>query len=247
MHYGFWEKGIRTQRSASLNLNMKMAELAEISKDDIVLDAGCGVGGYSIFLAKTFGCKVHGITITPRQVDIARNNAFKAGVADLVEFHEMDYLHTEFEDEKFTAVCGLESICYAESKKAFIAEAHRILKPGGKVIVADGFASREKYEGSDEKMMNRWLDGWLVNQLDTPSQFASHAQEAGYKFHSYRDITKESLPTSIIMFIVSLPFWPLHLVDKLIPIKGYPTDALFHQYPAMRRGLWQYGMFAATK
>lgn len=247
MHYGFWEKGIWNQRQASLRFNEKMAELAGITKDDVVLDAGCGVGGYSIFLAKTFGCKVHGITITPRQVDIARRNAEKAGVSDLVTFHEMDYLNTEFENETFTKVCGLESVCYAESKKTFIAECHRILKKGGRVVVADGFASREEYEGQDKKLMDRWLDGWLVNSLDTPGQFESHADHAGFESNEYHNITKQALPTSIFMFVISLPLWPLHLLDKIIPIKGYPADALFHQYPAMRRGLWEYGMFAATK
>ncbi len=247
MHYGYWEKGIWNQRQASLRFNEKMAELADISENDVVLDAGCGVGGYSIYLAQTFGCKVHGITITPRQVDIARRNAEKAGVSHLVQFHEMDYLNTEFEKETFTKICGLESICYADCKKSFIAECYRILKKGGRVVVADGFASREKYEGRDKKLMDRWLDGWLVNSLDTPGQFKNHADDAGFDFNEYHNITEQALPTSIFMFVISLPLWPLHLVDKLIPIKGYPADALFHQYPAMRKGLWEYGMFAATK
>ena len=74
MHYGYWEKGVFTQHTASLRLNKVFAEKVGITKDDYVLDAGCGVGGNAIYLAKTYGCKVVGITITTRQIDLAKKN-----------------------------------------------------------------------------------------------------------------------------------------------------------------------------
>ncbi len=245
MHFGYWEKGIRTQRAASLRLNEKLAEHIGISSEDYVLDAGCGVGGNAVFLAKTFGCKVVGITITPQQIKLAKKNAEKAGVSHLCEFFEMDYMKTTFEDDSFDIVMGLESICYAHPQQNFIKEVSRILKPGGKFGMADGFASREKYEGADKRMMNRWLDGWLVTSMATPGQWADYAGEVGFKSTSYTNTTKQAQPTSLIMLIVSLPFLPLHLLDKVIPLRAYPTDALFHQYFAMKRGLWEYGIFTA--
>jgi hypothetical protein len=48
------------------------------------------------------------------------------------------------------------------------------------------------------------------------------------------------------MFYASLPFLPLHLIDKVIQIQ-YPTDALWNQFFAMKKNLWEYGIFLAKK
>ncbi len=247
MHYGYWDKDIKTQRRASLRFNEVLAETADINEKDYVLDAGCGVGGSSIYLAKTFGCRVTGVTITPRQVDTAYKNAEKDGVAHLTKFYEMDYQKTEFDDKTFTVVWGLESICYAESKKKFIKEASRVLKDNGRLILADGFASKENYYGRENKLMNRWLDGWIVNHLNTPGEFKEFASNAGFKKSEYIDVTDKVFPTSKLMLCVSLFFLPLHLIDKIVRIKSYPTDALFNQYFALKKGLWEYGIFFAEK
>jgi len=246
MHYGYWDKGIKNQRQASLRFNEVMAKTAGITCDDRVLDAGCGVGGATIFLAKTIGCKATGITITPRQVDLAYRNAKKAGVSHLVDFHEMDYHHTTFADKAFSVVWGLESICYAD-KKNFIREAHRVLKENGRLIIGDGFASKDNYEGKDAWLMQRWLDGWIVNTLKTPVQFMQFGRDAGFRETSYRNITEQVKKTSRIMLYASLPFLPLHLIDKVFNISQYPTDALWNQYFAMKKKLWEYGIFLAKK
>ena len=245
MHFGYWEDDVKTQRQASLRFNEVMAKTANITSDDHVLDAGCGVGGASIFLAKKYGCKATGITITPRQVELAYKNAEKAGVAHLVNFHEMDYHNTTFDNKTFSVVWGLESICYAEKGK-FINEAFRVLKEGGRLVVGDGFASREKYEGKDAKLMQRWLDGWIVNGLKTPEDFKKYSLDAGFSETNYTNITENVKKTSRIMLCVSLFFLPLHLVDKVISIQ-YPTDALWNQYFAMKKRLWEYGIFLASK
>ncbi len=247
MHFGYWEPGIITQRRASLRFNEVMTEKARITRDDHVLDAGCGVGGAAIYLAKTIGCRVTGITICPRQVEQARKNAKKAGVDELTEFLEMDYEHTTFNEGTFDVVWGLESICYAQSKEQFIREAYRISSPRGRLIVADGFASREVYHGNDKRLMQRWLDGWIVNFLNTPGQFKKFAEKAGYNLIQYEDVTAKVMPTSILMFIISLPFFPLHIIDRIKRIKSYPADAMFNQYLAIRKKLWQYGIFFAEK
>jgi tocopherol O-methyltransferase len=199
MHCGYWEKDTRTQRQASLRFNEVMARTAGIRGQDHVLDAGCGVGGCSVFLAKTFGCKVTGVTVTPRQVALANAHASRSGVSHLTEFHEMDYEHTTFADKSFTVVWGLESICYAESKKDFVREAFRVLQDGGRLIVGDGFASKEEYRGKELRLMTRWLDGWIINHLNTPGQFRQFAAEAGFRESDYRNVTANVRTTSKLM------------------------------------------------
>jgi cyclopropane fatty-acyl-phospholipid synthase-like methyltransferase len=247
MHYGYWEEDTKTQRQASQRFNEVMAAKARITEKDHVLDAGCGVGGSSIALAKKTGCRVTGVTICPRQVKLAYKNAEKEGVAHLTDFYEMDYQNTTFEDGKFDVVWGLESICYAESKEAFIKEAFRVLKSNGRLIVADGFASKDEYFGKEKKLMQRWLDGWIVNFLNTPRDFIAFAKKAGFAKSDYTDVTEKVFRTSQLMFYTSLFFLPFHLIDRVVRIKSYPTDALFNQYFAMKQKLWEYGIFFAEK
>jgi len=247
MHYGYWEKGITTQRQASLRFNDVMVATAGIKRGERVLDAGCGVGGASIYLAKTLGCRVTGITICPRQVEQARKNAAKEGVEHLTDFHEMDYEHTTFENGQFDVVWGLESVCYAESKAQLIKEAFRILKSDGRLVIADGFASKPSYEGKEHRLMHRWLDGWIVNFLNTPSQFGEFAEQAGFERSSYRDVTDKVYRTSQLMFLASMVSLPFHIIDHFVRLKSYPADAMFNQYLALRKGLWEYGIFLAEK
>ena len=49
-----------------------MAQLANIERNSKVLDAGCGVGGSSFFLAKEFGCIVEAITLNEKQVNFGK-------------------------------------------------------------------------------------------------------------------------------------------------------------------------------
>ncbi|MEZ4935052.1 MAG: class I SAM-dependent methyltransferase [Saprospiraceae bacterium] len=71
LHYGVWDESVKTLSEAIVNTNAQLAAMGQISQADKVLDAGCGVGGSAIFLAKKYGCEVKGITLSERQVATA--------------------------------------------------------------------------------------------------------------------------------------------------------------------------------
>jgi tocopherol O-methyltransferase len=247
MHYGYWERGITSQKRASRRLNEKLIEKTGISKDDYVLDAGCGVGGNAVWLAETYGCKVVGVTIVPEQIEKARMRAKAAGVDHLCEFVLMDYMDLQFPDKTFTVVMGLESICYADPKSEFIKGVYRVLKPGGRFGMADGFAAKEIYVGDDKRLMGRWMDGWKLNNLETMWTWKKNAEVAGFTSANYVDITRNVMPTSRIMLAWSLFSIHWHILDRIFEIRDYPNDALWYQYWAIKRGLAKYGIFWAVK
>ena len=80
IHYGYWDEKVNSFPESLLRMNEIMIETAEIKSTDKVLDAGCGVGGSSIFMATVLGCKVTGITLSERQVQHAKENAAKKNV-----------------------------------------------------------------------------------------------------------------------------------------------------------------------
>src|SRR3954464_9192378 len=82
LHYGIWDEKAKNLTDAILNTNHRLLTLGEIKPSDLVLDAGCGIGGSSIYLAKNIGCNVKGITLSKKQVNTATQLAKANGVAD---------------------------------------------------------------------------------------------------------------------------------------------------------------------
>jgi tRNA G37 N-methylase Trm5 len=69
-----------------MNVVEKMLEMAEVDKEDVIFDIGCGDGRIVITAARNFGAKGVGIDIDPRRIEESRAGALEAGVAHLVEF-----------------------------------------------------------------------------------------------------------------------------------------------------------------
>jgi len=166
MHYGYWDDTTTTLRSALRNMNAKLAAFAEIKPGEKILDAGCGVGGSSIFLAKNFGCKVEGITLSKQQVNYATQKAGDLGLNDKINFSVDNYLNTKFPDNYFDVVWAIESVCHAFDKEIFLEEAFRVLKKGGRLVVADFFSNSEEYNNDPNSWLQKWAHTWAVPSFE---------------------------------------------------------------------------------
>jgi SAM-dependent methyltransferase len=73
----------------------RMLELADVDKDDVIIDLGCGDGRIVIAAAQKYGARGIGVDIDPRHIERANRLARIAGVAHRVEFHVQDAVRTE--------------------------------------------------------------------------------------------------------------------------------------------------------
>jgi SAM-dependent methyltransferase len=76
----------------------EMLRMAEVSKDDLVYDLGCGDGRLVVTAAKKFGARGVGIDIDPVRIKESRANAAAAGVTDRVKFLNQDLFESDFRD-----------------------------------------------------------------------------------------------------------------------------------------------------
>lgn len=251
IHYGFWDKKVNSFPESLKRMNEVMAQTAEIKSSDKVLDAGCGVGGSSIFLSSTFGCEVTGISLSEQQINEARKHSEKKGLDHLLRFEVMNYMATEFADSSFDVVWCCESSCYADDKQAFIKEVYRLLKPGGRLIVADGFVTQ--IENNQHPVIKNWLGGWMVNYLETPEKFQAFMRESGFVEINFKDISREVFRSSLrlykVYFLASIYlFWRKINFSKPVPaIQRKNITACKCQYNGLKAGLWQYGLVLGKK
>jgi tocopherol O-methyltransferase len=251
MHIGYWDTSTRSLRQALRRQNEVLAQVAGVQSSDVVLDAGCGVGGSAIFLARELGCRAIGLTLSYRQARTARLEARRRGVGHRTDFFVMDYAETGFSDATFDVVWALESICYAADKSEFVLEAARVLRPGGRLVVADGFATKERYTPAEDRLMRRCLGRWAVPSVETAEKLCRDAHRAGFIDVACTDVTQTILPSTRRLFLHSLYGLPLGMLAEKFRLRDpVQTDNIVAaRYPHLlcRRKLIRYAIVSATK
>lgn len=106
-------------------------ELAEIPRGCHILDAGCGIGGPSRFLASSHGCTVEAIDLTPEYIDVAGKLNALTGLGDKISLTVGSVTKLPYESRRFDVVLCQNVAMNVADKEAMFKEAFRVLKPDG--------------------------------------------------------------------------------------------------------------------
>ena len=110
-----------------------------------VLDAGCGVGYGAAYLG-AHARRVVGVDVDPDSVAYARR---RYGGRENVSFEQQDVTALEFADDSFDVVCSFETIEHLDSPEGFVAEAARVLRSRGALVVSTPRADETTREPSN--------------------------------------------------------------------------------------------------
>ena len=138
----------------------EMLRMAQVGKNDILYDLGCGDGRIVITAAQLYGTRGVGIDIDPERIKESNENASKAGVTNLVKFMEQDLFEADFHEATVVSLYLLTSVNLRLRPK-LLAQ----LRPGTRVVSHNYAMDTWKPDNSSVVMVNEQTHNvyfWVV-------------------------------------------------------------------------------------
>ncbi len=251
-HYGYWDSDKPyEQHQALINKNQLLYDKAEIKPTDRVLDAGCGIGGSSIWMAKNFGNRATGVTISGKQVDYAAKQAKKNGVKGLADFVKTNFCDTPFDDETFDVIWAAEAVCHTQYKGKFLEEAYRVLKPGGRIVYCDAFMMQRQFNQQQWQTMLDFFNGWAVPNLCYCDEFEELLSNNHFKQIELDYIHQQTIQSAEYMHKITKRLYPVQKLSQWLGLRSKAQTANYNaglaQYDMFKNRYAEYCVFTAVK
>ncbi|MEM7106600.1 MAG: methyltransferase domain-containing protein [Bacteroidota bacterium] len=203
MHFGYYQCGINPFNREALLDNMNKRVFEELHPKDfsgtLLVDLGCGLGATLRSFRKTIiKTKLTGVTIVPWQVEKARALNHLDERNHNIKILTADYSDTPLEDNSVDYIVAIESACHASgpSKLVLLKEMHRILRPGGRFVIADGFRKTHRMlKGILKKAYQTLCSSWAIEQLGNILEVEKSLKALGFVELHKRDISWRVAPS----------------------------------------------------
>jgi len=158
--------------------SMELAQRAGIKEGMKGVDLCCCVGAGMRFLAKNFKVSMAGVDATDRVLGEAVERAKKEGLGTKLEFKKGDVTTVPYPNSMFDFVWGEDAWCYVEDKGKLIAEASRILKPGGTLSFTDWIEGPKGLTKENADRINAFMK---FPYMETLEGYKSLMQKNGFE------------------------------------------------------------------
>lgn len=255
MHHGSYGRNgthRKDQLQAQIDLIDELLRWANIHHAEHILDAGCGIGGSALYLCDRFQAQVVGVTLSPKQAARANERAAIASLTDQAQFQVVDVLNTPFADGQFDFIWSMESGEHYPDKAQFFQESYRLLKPGGRLLMATWCHRPTHSLAGPLTESERWHLDALYRVYHLPyvlaiPDYAHLAAQAGFSQIRTADWSDAVAPFWDAVIASVLQWEAIAGLLKTGPSTLRGTLALGLMRWGFQRGLIRYGILTATK
>ncbi len=177
----------------------QLADLAEITPGDEVLDAGTGIGGTARYIAERSRCHVTAVDLTEEYCETARWLNRLAGLDDRITVRRADVTDLPFEDATFTVMFSQHVQMNVADKALLYAEARRVLAGAGRLAVWDIVAGH----GGAPDFPVPWADRPEYSHLTTSDRLHTAIAASGFEIEQWNDLTGQA--AAIMQTVLTSP------------------------------------------
>jgi cyclopropane-fatty-acyl-phospholipid synthase len=170
---------------AQRNKWRKLADMLDLREGMHILEIGCGWGGFAMFVAKEYGCKVTGITLSTEQLAFAKKAAGEAQLSHLLNFQLIDYRDVQGSFDRIVSIEMFEAVGEANWPAYFRVVRER-LKPGG--VAALQIITIEDHRFEEYRSQADFIQLYIFpgGMLPSPSILKREATKQGLGFETAR-------------------------------------------------------------
>jgi tocopherol O-methyltransferase len=222
---------------------------ARVGQGMRVCDIGSGYGATAGMLVEKFGAEVTAMTISPAQHAFA---SARCGDAANPRHLLGDWLRNELPDAFFDAALAIESSEHMTDKATFFAQAHRVLRPGGRLVVCAWLSADAPNARTRRWLLEPICRAGRMAQMRTFSDYERLAETAGFAVESAEDRSREvarTWPVIVRTFALKLlrqPGYARYLFNAHARNRVFALTIL-RIHLAYRTGAMRYGVFTLRK
>ena len=248
VHHGLWLRGDESRARAVEQLAELVAQNAQVRLGVRVCDIGCGYGATARLLAAR-GAEVTALTISPAQFAVAEER--QAGNLN-PKFVLGDWLENELPADFFDSAIAIESSEHMPDLGRFFQQAHRVLRPDGRLVVCAWLATEEPNRFAREWLLEPICREGRMPQLGSAKDYETFGEQAGFRLLQAEDITKSvarTWPAIVLRLLGKLATNPRYfrfLFDRHAHNRVFGLTIL-RIWIAYRVGAMRYAVFTFVK